>query len=163
MNILAKYMCLGSMRNILVKWNRHEYEWLFSTFYDSVEFASLLSILFYASYHNGYKKTCPSSMQMKKWHLNILEDTMDRFLSLLKIHPLKRLLQCLNNKSLENELFMFSYCFNKHKSMYCWQLDSATALFIQNISFIRSTNSIHSFERFIDSCKFYTTGSANGF
>lgn len=132
----------------------------FYIFYNSTELASPPSFLFYVSNGNSCKNTV---LQTKMWHLNILEDTMDRFHSLLKIYPLKRLVQCLNNKSLENEVSMFSYYFNNHQSLYSWQLDTAAVLFRQNLSFIRSTNSIHYLERFIDSCKFYVTGSANGF
>lgn len=44
------------------------------------------------------------------WHLNILKDTMDIFLS-VKDTSIERAFPVFN-KSIENDVFMFSYCFN---------------------------------------------------
>lgn len=57
-------------------------------------------------------------MQMKMWRLNILGDTMDGFHFLLQIYVLNSLVHCLNNKSLENEVFMYSRCSNNHQTLY---------------------------------------------
>lgn len=83
---------------------------------------------------------------------------------LLKIHSSGRMSQSWNNRPWEDGVFMFPAALLSITGLHRWRLaDVAAAMLIQNISFIKRINSILCPERFIDSCKFYATGSTNGF
>lgn len=109
-NQIRVLMSISHLQGCSTYWP--EYEWFFSTFHDSFNF--LVCLLFFLVSNiiavKEKKKTCLYSMEMNMWHLNILKDTMDIFLS-VKDTSIERAFPVFN-KSIENDVFMFSYCFN---------------------------------------------------